>query len=372
MSYSAVTTHNGQTELSLSTAALIMAGVSKIHALSSPTSTTPRSRASTCTGELTNFGVVLFGGKSDNDAGVNPDDPSSFKSIDDADDYAADPGTTFIIVPITQPEVPGRHDHRRRWCECHTGNITFHGPLKFVADLAKSMDFGNGSGLKIDVTSDGITITLTIALPDITVGVMSLTNMKIVVALTIPFDGSPVELKFAFCSRDNPFTITVWIFGGGGFVGLTVTTKGVELLEFSFEFGGGFSISFAGLASGKVEVKAGIYFKLESKTVNNVDTQTLVLEAYLRIDGKLSVLGLINILVHFELKLTYTEIAEQQRRHGQEARGRLRVHRRGQGADLLGQGHPARPQGAVGQPQRRGPRDQSAATPSRQAAAREP
>ena len=256
-------------------------------------------------GELTNFAVVLFGGQDDSRRRSDPTERAP-RHHRHADKYAKDP-QTFIIVPITSLKFQAGTTIKES-CECHTGDITFHGPLKFVAEMAKSMDFGGGSGLKIDVTSDGITITLTIALPDITVGIMSLTNMKIVVALTIPFDGSPVELKFAFCSRDNPFTITVWIFGGGGFVGLTVTTKGVELLEFSFEFGGGFSISFAGLASGKVEIKAGIYFKLESKTVNNVDTQTLVLEAYLRIDGKLSVLGLINILVHFELKLTYTEV----------------------------------------------------------------
>ena len=278
----------------------------KIHAVVVTNLDDPTKSSVDVHGELTKFAVVLFGGQDDAGAGVDTGaDPIKYLDITDSAKYAGP--SSFIIVPITSLKFQAGTNTKSS-VECHTGDISFHGPLEFVAEMAKSMDFGGGSGLKIDVTSDGITITLTIALPDITVGIMSLTNMKIIVALTIPFDGSPVELKFAFCSRDNPFTITVWIFSGGGFVGLTVTTKGVELLEFSFEFGGGFSISFAGLASGKIEIKAGIYFKLETKIINNEETQTLVLEAYFRMDGKVSVLGLINILIHFELKLTYTAV----------------------------------------------------------------
>src|ERR1700741_4084914 len=100
--------------------------------------------------------------------------------------------------------------------------------------MAEAMSFGNGSGIKIDVTDGGIEILLTVALPDITLGVMSLTNMKIEVGLGIPFDGSPIDFRFAFCRREAPFTLTVWVFGGGGFVGLVITAEGVVLLEFSF------------------------------------------------------------------------------------------------------------------------------------------
>jgi hypothetical protein len=201
--------------------------------------------------------------------------------------------------------------------DCKLGDISFHGPLKFVEQLSEAMSFGDGSGLKIDIDGDGIKIDLTIAIPDITIGVMSITNIKIICGVQIPFDGSPVRFHFAFCTRDNPFTLTVWIFGGGGFVGVVVTTKGLELLEFSFEFGAGFQFSIAGLASGKVEIKAGIYFKVETKDDGGEEVQTLTLEAYIRLDGKLSVLCLITITVHFHLKLIYTKTGDEEQLEGE-------------------------------------------------------
>ena len=150
----------------------------------------------------------------------------------------------------------------------------------------------------------GIEILLTVALPDITLGVMSLTNMKIDVGLGIPFDGSPVDFRFAFCSREAPFTLTVWVFGGGGFVGLVITVEGVVLLEFSFEFGGGWAIDVV-VASGKVEAKAGIYFKLETVEENGKQVQKVHLEAYFRLHGSVDVMGLITASITLYLALIY-------------------------------------------------------------------
>ena len=113
--------------------------------------------------------------------------------------------------------------------------------------------------------------------------------MKIEVGLSIPFDGDPVSFRFAFCSREAPFTLTVWVFGGGGFVGLVLGVDGVELLEFSFEFGGGWAIDVV-VASGKVEAKAGIYFKLETVEENGKNIQKVHLEAYFRLHGSVEVL----------------------------------------------------------------------------------
>ena len=157
---------------------------------------------------------------------------------------------------------------------------------------------------------------------------MSLTNMKIDVGLTIPFDGGPVNLRFAFCSREAPFTLTVWVFGGGGFVGLVVSAEGVELLEFAFEFGGGWALDI-GVASGKVEAKAGIYFKLETVEENGKEVQRVHLEAYFRLHGSVDVIGLITVSITLYLSLQYESPPGAARRTSEP-------HRRGRSARVLG------------------------------------
>lgn len=232
-------------------------------------------------GRITGFVILLFGGNEDGSAGA----------------------TTFIRVPVQHLEFKAGSNTKDQ-LHAQLGDISFHGVLSFVEELSSLLAFGDSGGLKIDVDGTGIQIELMIALPDISVGVMSLTNMAIFVKLVIPFDGSPVELLFAFCSRENPFTLTVWIFGGGGFVGITVSVRGVELFELAFEFGGGYAISLAGLASGKVEAKSGIYFRVE--TLED-DTQQCTLESYFRIAGAVSILGLITVSIEFYVSLTYTD-----------------------------------------------------------------
>ena len=242
----------------------------------------PSASTSRVDGRITNITLCLFG----------------------ASNESGDPGaTTFVKVPVRELTFRAGSNVKED-LDCDLGDISFHGPLDFVAKLAEAMSFGDGSGIKIDVDGDGVVILLTVALPDITLGVMSLTNMKIDVGLTIPFDGGPVNLRFAFCSREAPFTLTVWVFGGGGFVGLVVSAEGVELLEFAFEFGGGWALDI-GVASGKVEAKAGIYFKLETVEENGKEVQRVHLEAYFRLHGSVDVIGLITVSITLYLSLQY-------------------------------------------------------------------
>ncbi|MBI2708529.1 MAG: hypothetical protein HYX34_02380 [Actinobacteria bacterium] len=250
-------------------------------------------------GKLKDFRILLFGG---NAPGGFPEDPEAYAS-----------GSTFIQVPVDEMAFQAGSTKKEQ-LSCDLGTITFHGPLKFVEKLAEAMSFGGGSGLKIDIDGKGITVTLKIALPNITLGVMSITNIAVIVELVIPFDGTAVELAFRLCTRDNPFTLTVLIFGGGGFVGVTVSIKGVEMLEFSFEFGAGYSLD-VGIASGKVEVKAGIYFKLE--TLTDGVTQQVTLEAFIRMAGRLDVLGLITISIEMYLKLIYTKTGSTETLEGE-------------------------------------------------------
>jgi hypothetical protein len=172
-------------------------------------------------------------------------------------------------------------------------DITFDGALAFIQELR---EFLKGAGFHLDVSGDGVTVGYTLAIPTVTVGVMQVQNISLTAAVTIPFSGDALRLYFAFCERENPFLLTVYCFGGGGFVGLTLGLDGVELLEVSLEFGASASLDI-GVASGGVEVMAGIYMKVES--------ENCALTGYVRMGGELSVLGIITLSLEFYMSLTY-------------------------------------------------------------------
>ena len=189
--------------------------------------------------------------------------------------------------------------------------VEFAGALSFVnklKDLIPKGGSGSAGGVgfsfEFDVKPSGITAALTIGLPNVTVGVFSLQNISFLMKVTIPFDGRPFAAYFAFCTKDNPFRLTIMVFGGGGFFGIEVTPSGVRMLEAAFEFGGNFSFN-CGVASGGASVMAGIYYKLETKNIGGKDVQQSELTGYLRLQGNLSVLGLIRVNLLFELKLTW-------------------------------------------------------------------
>lgn len=178
--------------------------------------------------------------------------------------------------------------------------VQFHGALEFVQDLADFLSFA-GSGLVIDTSGDAITATLKLAIPAITVGVFSLENLAFDAGVAIPYNGDPVRFDFSFCTRDNPFALTIMIFQGGGFVGIGVGVDGVELLEFSFDFGLGYSIDI-GIASGQISLVGGVYYESQKLTDGS---QEVDLTAYIKASGGVSCLGIISVSVELYLALTY-------------------------------------------------------------------
>ena len=192
---------------------------------------------------------------------------------------------------------------------CDVGNIVFLGPLKFVNTLRDILPLdGFKDPPSLDIDASGVSIGFTLPIPDVTVGVMSLQNMALSAGLKLSFFGDPVTLSFAFCSRENPFLITVTIFGGGGFFGIEITPAGLKMMEASFEFGGNFDLNI-GVASGGVHIMVGIYFKKS-------DDDTL-LTGFVDCGGSVCVLGIITISVDFYLSLNYEETGGHSRCWGQ-------------------------------------------------------
>jgi hypothetical protein len=175
--------------------------------------------------------------------------------------------------------------------------VEFVGVLSFVETLKELIPLdGFSDPPDLDVTAEGVKASYSLALPNVGVGLFSLENLSLGAAFTLPFIGGPMTLGFNFCERQNPFLLTVTLFGGGGFFGITLSPSGVQLLEATFEFGAAVSINL-GVVSGGVSVMAGIYFKME------LDNATL--EGYLRLRGEVDVLGIISASLELRMDLHY-------------------------------------------------------------------
>jgi len=176
-------------------------------------------------------------------------------------------------------------------------DIKFVGPLSFVETLRDLIPLDGFSDPPfLDITPQGIDAGFSLALPNVSVGVFNLSNLSLGAGFTVPFIGQPVAVRFNFCTREQPFNLTVTLFGGGGFFGITLDPHGIQILEASIEFGASISIDF-GVASGGVYVMAGLYFRMELDACS--------LTGYFRLGGHVSVLGLITASLELYLELRY-------------------------------------------------------------------
>ena len=180
--------------------------------------------------------------------------------------------------------------------------VQFGGPLEFVNSLRQyipSNGFSDPPG--ISVTPSGIGASYSLTLPAIEVGILALSNASLGAAFSLPFDSRPASVRFNFSERQQPFSLTVSLLGGGGFFAIAVSSEGVNEIEAALEFGAAVAIDL-GVASGGVEVKAGIYFHwLQPST----GTGSVELAGYVRIHGELSILAIISVSLTFNLQLGY-------------------------------------------------------------------
>ena len=173
----------------------------------------------------------------------------------------------------------------------------FAGPLAFVETLRELIPFdGFSDPPEVQVTPAGITAGFTMGLPNLSVGVFSLENLSLGAGFDVPFVGKPVSTWFAFCTRENPSRLTVSLFGGGFFLGVTVDADGLQVFEGAIEFGAACSVDF-GVASGSVSAMAGLYFKVEGAD--------FTLAGYFRLRGEVEALGIVSVAIELYLEMRY-------------------------------------------------------------------
>jgi hypothetical protein len=196
----------------------------------------------------------------------------------------------FIAQSGSKPDVA---------VDLHPGNrtIEFGGPLEFVNKLREIIPAnGFSDPPSLSITPSGISASYSLSIPSVAVGIFALEHVSIGAGFALPFDAKPVEVRFNFSERQRPFSLTVSLLGGGGFFAIGIGTEGVREIEAALEFGAAVSINL-GVASGGVEIKAGVYFHWMQTSVE--------LAGYVRLHGELSVLGLISASITFNLQLAY-------------------------------------------------------------------
>lgn len=180
--------------------------------------------------------------------------------------------------------------------------VQFGGPLEFVNEIRKFIPSnGFSDPPSLSVTPSGISASYSLNLPAIQVGVFALSNASLGAGFNLPFDSKPASVRFNFSERQSPFSLTVSLLGGGGFFAIGISARGVQEIEAAIEFGAAIAIDL-GVASGGVEVKAGIYFHWLEPLPNQGSVE---LAGYVRLHGELTVLGIISASLTFNLQLGY-------------------------------------------------------------------
>jgi hypothetical protein len=209
------------------------------------------------------------------------------------------PPTRFIEVAFNQITFVAQAG-RKPDLDVELGEVRFVGPLSFVNELKKLIPLdGFTDPPALEVTPAGITSRFSLALPSLPLGVFALQNLSLGAGFAIPFTQGALTVSFNFCKREEPFLLTVSLFGGGGFFALTIDPNGVQTLEAALEFGASCEIDL-GVAQGGVHVMAGIYFKVES-------AKGVTLTGYFRMGGNMSVIGLISVSIELYLGFSYLE-----------------------------------------------------------------
>lgn len=193
-----------------------------------------------------------------------------------------------------------QHNDAKPTFEPAIAKVEFRGPLKFINALQEYLPVYDG--LKVELEPNAVLITQDFPIPDVPLGIFRLTGLGFSAKLTLPFTGEPVSVEFGFASPENRFNVSVLCLGGGGYFLLELNVNRIIKVEGALEFGGSFALSI-GIASGKLEVMAGIYFKWEY--VEKSDSNEVTLRGYLRALGQVRVLGLITISAEFMLALEY-------------------------------------------------------------------
>ncbi|HTV11953.1 MAG TPA: hypothetical protein VME20_08820 [Acidimicrobiales bacterium] len=212
-------------------------------------------------------------------------------------------GAPYVVsVPFNSMSFTALNGQKPQ-VQVSVGTVSFEGILSFVNTLEQFLSELGGNGFSISVTASELDASFSLSLPSIGMGVFTLSGIGLSAGLTIPFLGGPAVAQFGFASQENPFQLTVMMFGGGGFFLVGLGFGGIQQIQAQFQFEGSFELDIV-VASGGLTLAAGVYYSYAAPSAPNT-AGTTTLTGFVRLTGELSVLGLISISAELDLSLTY-------------------------------------------------------------------
>ncbi|MGJ4844132.1 hypothetical protein [Leifsonia sp. Le1] len=206
------------------------------------------------------------------------------------------PGAALIRVPFEHMSFKAGSNGKTD-VDVVLGDLKFVGLLSFVEVIKELIPFDGFSDPPfLDVSPSGLSAGFTLALPNVAIGVFNLSNMSLGADVQVPFLGKSVTVGFNFCTRERPFTLAVVFLGGGGWFGMRIGPKKLEILEIGLEAGACLAVDL-GVASGSISAMIGIYIRLEADAGS--------LTGYFRLRGEVDVLGLISASIELYMELVY-------------------------------------------------------------------
>ncbi|WP_259311211.1 hypothetical protein [Capillimicrobium parvum] len=194
-----------------------------------------------------------------------------------------------------------QHEGRTPELKIDHMTVGFGGALKLLqelqAELQKVLELPD-TGVKVDVRPTGLTAGYGVAVPSVTAGTFLLSNIAMQAGVDVPFDGKPVTVSLSFAKRDNPFTVSVMAFGGGGYLDMTLGPEGLMRLEASIDFGAAISVDFF-VARGEVHALGGVRFRQAGGSID--------IDGFISIGGSVEVLGLVSVSIELLVTLSYRD-----------------------------------------------------------------
>jgi hypothetical protein len=181
------------------------------------------------------------------------------------------------------------------------------GELSLLEDLQEAVKPflpADDLGIIVRQTPNGIVASYSFALPSVIAGVFQLRNIAVSVIVEVPFIAAPVSVSLGFASPENPFTVAILIFGGGGYFLIKTGPSGIDRLELSLDFGAFLTLDLV-VASGEVHAIGAL------RLVTGAGGTTL--QCSLRLGGSLEILGLVSVAIELVLMLTYESDGEGSR-----------------------------------------------------------
>lgn len=183
--------------------------------------------------------------------------------------------------------------------------VKLQGVLNFLADIIS--DFFSGDGFTTSVTAAGVQTLLDLPLPDIQSGTFGIANLRLLARFGIAFPPSfQIQLGLGIATLEQPFTLTVFILGGAGYLSLDVAYfPDSNIIDATFDIGIFASASLAvslGPISGGIYAYFGITVSYEAKTGTAPDLQIALI---LMFSGQVTLLGFLSVSLMLSLSGSY-------------------------------------------------------------------